>query len=374
MSITAELIARKAGCSTATVSRVLNETAPVSRETERAVRRVIEELGEPVRRRSRRTGNGDRQSGLIEVVFHLTAPIERMDIVNGRIELGPIAPCPPDRFFTPENYYSNTHSRRIIDGAVDEMARWRQRPVLRTTNRLDDPQLLADISSADMHGLILLGHDGPAVAPFLKKLKFPCVSLISQGRDGSASATSDDLPGMRQAVEHLRRLGHTRIGYISCHRHAPAFAERLTAFKVAMTEAGLPVASEWLFDESIHVAHIEADARRILAQVHRPSAIICSYDGAAVGVMRAARSLGIDIPTDLSLIGFGNHDIVNLTQPALTSINAPNYEIGRVAVKLLMMERHQPESTRGLCVRLATHLVERHSTAPARQGRDRRRT
>lgn len=366
MSITAELIARKAGCSTATVSRVLNETAPVSRETERAVRRVIEELGAPARRRTRRHGGADRQSGLIEIVVHLTAPIERMDIVNGRIELGPIAPCPPDRFFTPENYYSNTHSRRIIDGAVDEMACWRQRPVLRTTSRLDDPQLLADIHSDDMHGLILLGHDGPAVAPFLKRLKFPFVSLVSQGRDGSASATSDDLPGMRQAVDHLKQLGHSRIGYISCHRHAPSFEERLSAFKVAMTEAGLAINPDWLFDESIHVAHIESDAKRILSQTHRPSAIVASYDGAAVGVMRAAKSLGIEIPRDLSLVGFGNQDIVNLTQPALTSINAPNYEIGRAAVKLLMMERMQPESTKGFCVRLATHLVERQSTAVAK--------
>lgn len=361
-----------AGCSTATVSRVLNESGPVSAHIAKAVHDAVAKAGMPPKRRSRHAvaaANGRvaaRQSGLVSVVMHLTAPIEQMDVVNGRVELGPIMHIQPDRFFTPENRYCNTHFRRIIDGAMDESNVWKERPVLRTTSTLDDPNLLDDLAGADVHGLILLGNDGPTVDLFVKRCKVPVVSLISGGRNGIACAASDDVPGLGQAVAHLKRLGHSKIGYIACAGWSPMLGQRCSAFRLAMADAGLTINPDWVFDGPIHVADIRAWTEKLLGRAGRPTAIIAAYDGAAFGVMLAAKANKLAVPKDLSVIGFGNHDIADLTQPPLTSVHVPAYEIGRAAVKLLMMQRMQPEPTEGLLVRLPTYLVERASTAKPR--------
>jgi DNA-binding LacI/PurR family transcriptional regulator len=368
--VTTEEIAQLAGCSTATVSRVLNESGPVSELIAKAVRDAVAKAGMPPKRRSRHAAaaarEGVRKSGLISVVMHLTARIERMDVINGRVELGSIMHIQPDRFFMPENRYCNTHFRRIIDGAMDESNVWKDRPVLRTTNTLDDPHLLEDLAGGAGHGLILLGNDGPTVDPFVRRCKVPVVSLISGGRDGIACAASDDVPGMQQAVNHLKQLGHSKIGYITCSGWSPMLTQRFAAFKLAMADAALAINHDWVFDGSIHVADIRTWAEKLLGKSNRPTAIIAAYDGAAFGVMLAAKANKLAVPKDLSVIGFGNQDIADLTQPPLTSVHVPAYEIGRAAVKLLVMQRMQPEPTDGLLVRLPTHLVERASTAKAR--------
>lgn len=307
------------------------------------------------------------QSGIVEIVLHVNMPIERMDLVNGQLELRPVAVCPPDRFFTPENRYSNTHARRIIDGATDELGRWRKRPVLRAASTLEDRHLLADLNSTDMQGLILVGNDGPGVDSFLRRLQCPFVSLIGMGRNDWGFAGPDDLPGMRQAVQHLREIGHRRIGYVSCMHYGPMFARRFDAFKYAMTEIGLAIDPADVMEGALHVANIAKDAERLLARADRPTAVIGCYDGAAIGVMRAAERVGLSVPKDLSVIGFGNQDIAEMIRPGLTSVDTPNYEIGRAAVRLLMMERVRSESTMGLSVTLPTSLVHRMSTdtAPA---------
>lgn len=370
MEVTTEQIARRVGCSTATVSRVMNGSGPVSRETQEAVLKVVEEMGVNPRRRRRQagkgpwtTGSGTKQTGLVEVVMHLVSPIEHLDVHNGQIKLGPIAHCSPDRFLRPENRYCNTHFRRIIDGAMDELTRWRLRPVLRTTNNLEDDQLMGDINLPDMLGVILLGNDSPAADTFLRRCRCPFVSFVGAGRNDWPHVASDDIPGMRQAITHLVKLGHSRIAYIACSASAPGFAERFTAFKVAMAEAGLAIREDWVFEDSFHVADIAAGMDKMLATADRPTAVVCSYDSAALGVIQAATRHGLRVPDDLSVVGFGDQDIAELVRPGLTTVHAPTYEMGRAAVKLLMMQRMQPESGDGLSMRLATHLVERGSTA-----------
>ncbi|HEX7120727.1 MAG TPA: LacI family DNA-binding transcriptional regulator [Gemmatimonadaceae bacterium] len=369
LATTAEEIAKLAGCSASTVSRVLNNSAPVSRQVREAVFNAIRERGAVPRSRIRRRAadrdpRTPRQAELVEVVMHLTAPIEHMEVVNGQVRLGPIAPCPPDRFFRPDNRYSNSHFRRIIDGVLDEVARWEMRGVVRTVDSLEGNRLLNDVNSPGVSGLILLGNEGPAVEAFLRRCRCPIVSFVGLDRDDwPPSVGCDDVPGIREAVRHLADLGHTRIGYIAGLEGSPAFERRCTAFKLAMIDADLPLRPQWVFSGSRHVADIIAAARLILAQPDRPTAMICCYDAAAVGVMLAAEKSGLSVPKDLSVIGFGNQEISELVQPTLTTVNVPTYEMGRAAVKLLRLQQLQPASAEGLSVRLRTSLVVRGSTA-----------
>src|SRR5690606_12434389 len=144
--------------------------ARVSREVREAVLDAIRERGVVPRSRVRRRSSGGTEAvrpavpprlGLVEVVMSLTTSIERMDVVDGEVKLGPFAQCPPDRFFRPENRYSNSHFRRILDGVMDELARSELRGALRTTDSLEGGRLLADINSPEVGGLILLGTEGP---------------------------------------------------------------------------------------------------------------------------------------------------------------------------------------------------------------------
>lgn len=372
MTTTAEEIAKIAGCSPSTVSRVLNNSAPVSRQVREAVFNAIRERGgvprSRVRRRTaaaERDARNPRQAGLVEVVMHLTASIEHMEVVNGEVRLGPIAPCPPDRFFRPDNRYSNSHFRRIIDGVLDEVARWEMRGVVRTVDSLEGNRLLNDVNSPDVSGLILLGNEGPAVEAFLRRCRCPIVSFVGLDRkDWPPSVGCDDVPGIREAIRHLAELGHTRIGYIAGPEGTPAFEDRHTAFKLAMIGADLPLRPEWVFSGSRHIADIAAAAKLILTRPERPTAMVCCYDSAAAGVMRAAKECGLKVPEDLSVIGFGNQEIAELLQPALTTVNVPTYEMGRAAVKLLRLQQLQPQVREHFSIRLPTQLVERASTAP----------
>jgi len=375
MKSASEQVAKLAGCSTATVSRVLNNSGAVSDTARQAVLQAIRKVGVMPRRRTRRVRNplaesgvrSTKSTGLVEIVMNLHQPIERLTLHDGTIELGPIAVCPPDQFFCPENRYSNSHFRRIIDGAIDELGRWSLRPVIRATNNLKDRQLLSDIRSPDMQGLILLGMGGggPVVSAFLRGVKCPAVSFSGSSQDcPTPTVESDDTPGVRQMVDHLVGLGHSRIGYIADNQNIASFRERYTAFRLFLTAAGLPVRPEWCFEGSDHICDAEAAAERMLTGADRPTAILCCYDGAALGVYRAARRLGLRIPEDLSIAGFGNQDIADLFQPSLTTVNVPTYEMGRAAVTLLVMQNTQQVPSPGLSARLRTSLVARSSTAP----------
>lgn len=375
MSTTGEEIAKIAGVSASTVSRVLNNSAPVSKQVREAVLNAIRERGVVPRSRVRRRANGARDpladapmrpTGLIEVVMHLTDAIEHIEVTGGEIKLGPIAQCPPDRFFKPENRYSNSHFRRIIDGVMDELARSEMRGALRTVGSVESNRLLADLNAPGVGGLILLGNDGPAIAPFLRRCRCPVVSFIGLDRNGwPPSVGCDDLPGIREAVQHLAGLGHRRIGYLAGLQHVSAFRDRLAAFKLAMIDAGLTIRPELIYTESTHIADMSAAAERMLGLPDRPTAILCCYDSAAFGVMQAAARRGMSVPRDLSVIGFGNQEITDLLRPALTTVNAPTYEMGRTAVKLLRLQQMQPGSGEGLTVRMRTSLVVRASTAAA---------
>ncbi len=345
---------------------MINGTGQVSPVTQQAVLRAIEEMG-GIKLRRRRSRSRDplgatSRSGLVEVVMHLISPIEHISIANGQIAIGPIAHCPPEKFFRPENRFCNTHFRRIIDGAMDELNRVRLRPVLRTTDNLKDGQLLADISHPDLQGIILIGNDGPEVDAFLRRCSCPTVSFIGGGRNGQPYVASDDLPGMRQAIAHLKELGHRRIAYIACPRKLPGFLDRLNAFLVAMVEHGLEIRRPWIFEDSIHVHDIMAAVEQMLKGSSRPTAIMCSYDAAALGAIRAAENCGMSVPRDLSVIGFGNQDICEFVRPALTTVEVPTYEMGRAAVNLLQLRRINGEMAAGMSIRLPTRLVQRSST------------
>jgi LacI family transcriptional regulator len=173
--------------------------------------------------------------------------------------------------------------------------------------------------------------------------------------------------GIRQAVQHLAALGHVRIGFVSGPEHLKAAVMRKIAFQKCMKEIGLETSLQLLV-EGDHTMEAGMKAMSTLAALSdRPSAVICSNDMTAIGVMREAFDLSIDIPQDLSVVGFDDVGLAQFMVPPLTTVQMSQTQIANAAFRALLnsVEPQCNVSSREVYP-IKTNLVLRRSTAPGR--------
>jgi DNA-binding LacI/PurR family transcriptional regulator len=180
------------------------------------------------------------------------------------------------------------------------------------------------------------------------------------------SALIDYEHGIRQAVQHLAALGHQRIAFIGGPEHLKTAIQRKGAFLGCMREIGLPAPGQLLIDGD-HTMAAGIRAMSILADLQdRPSAVICSNDMTAIGVMPQALELLLDVPRDLSVVGFDDIRLAQFMIPPLTTVQLSQFEIADIAFKTLLdcTKAHGDRSS--YCKHIIkTNLVLRRSTALA---------
>jgi LacI family transcriptional regulator len=200
-----------------------------------------------------------------------------------------------------------------------------------------------------------------------------CESCIRQARTSLLSTPASPLtkgslaspprtPTVRAATDHLLALGHRRIGVITGPAAFAATRERLLGVEGALAGARVLLERTLIAEGDWQIASGIEAARRLLARPHRPTAIFAFNDEMAVGVLRAAGSLGIRVPEDLSVVDFDDLDRAELLTPQLTTVRQPLAEKGRMAVSLLLrlLAGRRLDALR---FELATALVIRQSTA-----------
>lgn len=204
--------------------------------------------------------------------------------------------------------------------------------------------------------------------------------VLMDGRSDNADfpqVISDDESGIEAGVEHLAKLGHRRIAFLSAgEKHSMLSSNREAAFCDAMEKRALPLTPRSithgdfrLREPSVQAAH----ALLGLPEKQRPTAIFCSSDMIAMVVIQIARELKIVVPEELSVIGFANMDISEFATPQLTTIEQPFEQIGRAAAEILLdivEEKNEKNATSGQAanpLRLPTRFIERASTAPPRR-------
>ena len=168
---------------------------------------------------------------------------------------------------------------------------------------------------------------------------------------------------MAQAVRHLVGLGHRRIGMAAGPQTTTTGQERLEGGRAALRkhrvrlDEDLVVVAEGFQEENGYLA-----GRRLLRTGEPPSAVLCANDLIALGVLRAARELGLKIPADLSIVGFNDVPRSDLLDPPLTTVHVPQHEMGVRAANLLIaaIEGEPIEQRR---IVLETKLIDRGSTA-----------
>jgi len=340
-------VAMAAGVSVTTVSHVLNEVshARVSPETRNKVRSAAEQLGYGPNRVAQALRR--QRTGMLGVVI--------------------------------EDVAATPHAGRIILGADDAAkARGYNLMVINTSSSAG-----LESRGADIRALLGRRVDGILYAAACRRTVelpgvaagVPCV-LVGGVAQGTAvpAVIPDEAGGARAAVQALLEAGHRRIGFITTTDDAPSARRRLEGFRAALTEAGLdggaaPVESGISGAQGGYVA-----ARRILAGEDRadiPTALFCYNDLVAMGAYGAAAELGLAIPGDLSVVGFGDQELIATSlQPSLTTVAPPYYEMAAWAARLLIAAVEGtagPASTAQSPTMLDCTVVRRDSVAVPRQ-------
>ena len=171
---------------------------------------------------------------------------------------------------------------------------------------------------------------------------------------------SDNLAGAVAATEYLLRLGHRRIGYLGGRADLESARMREQGFRDAMAGAGVEVDESLVAVGGYRAETAEGPARELLSRPDRPTAVFAANDLSAIRTMEVARSLGLGVPADVSVIGFDNVPESVLATPPLTTIEQPLHAIGATALRMLvsMLAGVHPEPSH---VRLPTSLVVRSS-------------
>jgi LacI family transcriptional regulator len=199
----------------------------------------------------------------------------------------------------------------------------------------------------------------------LKLRKVPLVFVdVGPPRPRVSNIRIDYLHGIRQAVQHLAALRHDKIAFITGPLRLKSAVARKQAFLRSMQEIGLETDGD-LVVEGDHTVEGGIEAfTRLLAGPVRPTAVLCSNDMTAIGVMRKSHDAGISIPRDLSVIGFDDIRLAQFMLPPLTSVQMSQPELARLAFHALLaeVERETP-SPNGTDYMLKTNLVLRESTA-----------
>ncbi|GAA2643993.1 LacI family DNA-binding transcriptional regulator [Streptomyces lunalinharesii] len=343
--VTLRDVARAAGCSVATVSRVLAGTRPVGAETARAVRAAADRLGyrpnEVARAlRSRSTGTVGLVLPQITNPFFpsLVRELEHALHAEGRAVL--LADCDDD----PAT--EATRIAALLDRRVDALL------LIPVDERRSRDAVAA---AAARVPLVLLDRGcGPGVAD---------------------SVAVDNAAGMALVLEHLAATGRRRPCFVGAAGTASAAVERRVAY-AAGAAALDPAAPQRTVLGDFSVEWGRAAVDRIWSA--RPDAVVCANDLIAAGALQRLRQLGADVPGEVAVTGFDDVPLAGLADPALTTVRQPVAELAAEAARLLA---HRPAAApipgprRPVrTVRLAPELVVRGSSAPADGGSDPRTT
>lgn len=328
-------VAREAGVSTATVSHVINNTRFVSDEVRARVMQAIEQCRYYPNAHARSLASGkSRILGLvISDIANPFFPELVKSIETAAFERGYDVVLSNTNYDTERtSHYVQRFIERNVAG-VAVMTSEMDRALTDELAQREVPVVFLDVGEKGLH---------------MSNLKV------------------DYEEGIEQAILHLVALGHRRIAYISGNIELRSARRRLEAFKASIRQL-FPDVPVLVFNGNFKIEGGRRAASEILAtqSAELPTAVVAANDLTAIGAIHEFEANGLDIPRDISIIGFDNIAFSALTKPALTTINLPLNELGRRAVEVLLRSIDKP-TEEGQEIRIPTNLIIRQSTAPVR--------
>ncbi|MFF8932170.1 LacI family DNA-binding transcriptional regulator [Streptomyces longwoodensis] len=325
--VTLATVARKAGVSLPTVSKVLNGRADVSHSTRAKVERLLAAQG------YRRRPPGAARAPLVELVFHELESVWAVELILG---VENVAKANGATVVLTESGTRHAPAEDWVEGVL------RRRPL----------------------GVVLVFSTLPEpVKRRLRSFGIPFVIIDPAGDPDPdvPSVGSANWAGGLAATRHLTDLGHRRVAVITGPEDLMCSLARLDGYRSAMAMAGLAVDPALVRYGDFHVQSGYRHAMELLALPDPPTALFAGSDLQALGVLQAARVRGLSVPRDLSVVGYDDVSLAQWTSPPLTTVHQPLRHMAEEATRMLL-EQTDPDGT-ARRIELATRLVVRQTTA-----------
>jgi LacI family transcriptional regulator len=320
-------VAAAAGVSVATVSKAVNGRYGVASETVDRVLAVVAELGyeSSLIASSMRS----RTTGVIGVLVAGFEPFSA-EILKG----------------VGQELRDSRYDLLAYSGLNGTAEGWERRSLSRLSGTLIDGAIMVTPTvvnvGTEVPVVAIDPHTGPADRPTVE---------------------SDSYGGALQATQYLIELGHTRIGFIAGRRDLRSSIARDAGYRRALTDAGIPVDPGLVGSGSYRQDAVRVAALEMLRRADRPTAIFAANDISALEIVKVAGELRLDIPRDLSIIGFDDEPEAAKASPSLSTVRQPMQTLGAEAARLLLalMQQEKPPATH---ITLPTQLIPRETTAP----------
>jgi len=329
-------VARAAGVSKRTVSRAINGSDKVNARTRERIEALIREMGFRPNRQAR--GLAMRRSYLLGLVYDVPT-LFIADMQGGILEV-----C-RDGGFELLVHACDVHGTQAVD------------------------EILQFVERAHLDGLVVLPPFSQVsqLTDGLERTGIPFIELSSEvsGRPWRQVVTGY-APAINAMTEHLFAMGHRRFGFISGPGDNLSSRKRREAFERALAGHGLTLRPEWTAEGAFTFESGAVAAREMLGGKTRPTAIFAANDEMALAVIKVAGQRGLEVPGDLSVVGFDGTPFSAFVTPALTTIARNTHAMAELAArKLIDLIEHGEEAARKHATRVTPTFIARESTGPA---------
>lgn len=322
-----------ANVSSSTVSRALRNSHLINRRTAERIQRIAKESG--YRASAVARGLVTQRTKTIGVVVTTIADPFVSEVVNGIEE------------------YCNDHGYSVF------LANSNAEPERET-------KVVQSFSERRVEGIVVTSSRvGALYRPLLSEMRIPIV-LVNNQHPGEFvnSVLIENVKGSAEVTNHLIQLGHQRIAYIGDRFGYQSDMERLSGYREALERAGLPFVPELVVHGDGKCEGGMTGVEALLSQPNPPTAIFCYNDMTALGALRQLNLKKINVPADVSLVGFDDLFIASYTRPPLTTVRQPRRLMGRLAMESLLKLITGEDSAS--TIKVPAELIIRESTAPPR--------
>lgn len=310
MAVTIKDVAKLAGVSPSTVSRVLSGHPRISQKTASKVREIMQELD-----------------------YHPNVMAKSL-VSKTTKSIGVILPKPAEELFL------NTFFMELIRGIITQANRLGYDIVI--SSGANEQEEVAAVQKLVYGGrvdgaILLYSRQNDPVVEFLYEENFPFV-LIGRNEQypDLLSVDTDNVQAAFDATSHLISFGHERIGFVSGPKNLMVSRDRLQGYHQAMEKAGLPIKSEWIVEDDF----LQESGYRAMSFYmnlpERPTALVVIDDVVSFGVLRGLNELKFKVPSDLCIVSFNNIALSELYSPPLSSVDIGIYHLGYVASQALI--------------------------------------
>ncbi len=311
MNITIIDVAKAAGVSPSTVSRVISGSTRISAATSKKVKEIMEELG-----------------------YHPNAMAKNL-VSRTTMTIGLLLPRNADEAFL------DIFFPEVTRGILSQANRSGYDLLLKTgmTECEEVEAVTKLVKGRRVDGIILLqSRSKDAVVRFLHEEKFPFV-LIGRTPEFTDIMTvdNDNRQAAYDVTRHLLQQGHTRIGFVGGPLEMVVSSDRFDGYRSAMQEAGIEPRPDWYH---IEASKLKDDGYRVMSMLmgtpERPTALVVMDDLVAFGILSSLSELGYNVPQDMAIFGFNNNPMSPVSSPPVSSVDIGVYQLGFTAAQALV--------------------------------------